>query len=67
MTLTALAALASLAAGARTIFNTTEANMAAELAQLCSDASGLQAWLSQAMSLQVQSTLPPCTVATVQP
>jgi hypothetical protein len=50
--------MSSLAAGARTIFNTTEANVAAELAQLCSDASGLQAWLSQAMSLQVWTTSP---------
>ena len=34
--------------------------MAAELAQLCSDAAGLQAWLSQAMSLQVSNTSPVC-------
>lgn len=38
--------------------------MAAELAQLCSNASGLQAWLSQAMSLQVSKTPPLCTVFT---
>jgi hypothetical protein len=36
--------------------------MTAELAQLCSDASGLQAWLSQAMSLQVPNTSPLCTM-----
>ena len=36
--------------------------MAAELAQLCSDAAGLQAWLSQAMTLQVSNTSPVCTV-----